>query len=81
MALWQAKLSHFSAQTTSLETSLHHHLQAMQGWQHQHDLRQVAFKGVLQSMRTLYLQLGMAGQNLALSKIPAHLLPEIMAKL
>jgi len=32
-------------------------------------------------MRTLYLQLGMAEQNLALSKIPAHLLPEIMAKL
>lgn len=81
MALWQAKLSQFPAQTTSLETSLHHHLQAMQGWQHQRDLRQVAFKGVLQSMRTLYLQLGMAGQNLALSKIPAHLLPEIMAKL
>jgi len=85
LALWQAKLDYSSAHSQSqsalLEISLHHHLQAVQGWQHKSDLRQVAFKGLLQSLRTLYLQCGTTGQNLALSKIPAHLLPEIMAQL
>ncbi len=64
-----------------LEQSLEHHLTAVQGWQGRPELRQTALKCVIQSLKAIYTQKGLMGQNLALSKIPGQLLPEILPQL
>jgi tetratricopeptide (TPR) repeat protein len=64
-----------------LEAALQHHLQALQGWQQNPDYHQTVFGYVLQTIRAFYSEFGMKGQNLALSKVPAHLLPEVMKRL
>lgn len=64
-----------------LESALHHHLQALQGWATQPDFHQTALGYIIQTIRAFYAQAGTRGQNLALSKIPAHLLPEVMKRL
>ena len=64
-----------------LEVALENHLKALEGWQSKPELRQTAFSCVLQTIRALYNQCGLAGQNLALSKVPGHLLPELLAQL
>ena len=69
------------AQSAHLEVALHHHLQALQGWQEKADLRQTAFDCLLQVVRAFYALSGIAGQNLALSRIPGSLLPELLGKL
>ncbi|MBD1850098.1 tetratricopeptide repeat protein [Leptolyngbya sp. FACHB-711] len=68
-------------QLSHLEQALHHHLQALQRWKQQSDLRQTAVTCILQTLRACYSQLGLEGQNQALSKIPASLLPEILPRL
>jgi tetratricopeptide (TPR) repeat protein len=68
-------------QLSHLEQALHHHLQALQRWNHQPDLRQTAINCILQTLRACYSQLGLEGQNQALSKIPASLLPELLPRL
>jgi tetratricopeptide (TPR) repeat protein len=70
-----------TAKSTHLEVALHHHLQALQGWQNKPDFRQTALSCVTQTIRSLYSHCGLAGQNLALSRVPGHLLPEILPKL
>lgn len=67
--------------STHLEAALHHHLQALQGWQQNPDLYQTVLGYVVQTVRTFYSELGTKGENLAFSKIPAQLLPEIMKRL
>jgi tetratricopeptide (TPR) repeat protein len=68
-------------QRTHLEVSLQQHLQALEGWHNKPELYKTAFGCLLQTIRALYNQCGLTGQNLALSKIPGHLLPEILAQL
>ncbi|QKD83197.1 tetratricopeptide repeat protein [Thermoleptolyngbya sichuanensis A183] len=64
-----------------LEKALHHHLQAATRWQHQPELRQAAMQSVLQTLKAFYELFGTAGQNQALSTVPAHLLPELLPRL
>jgi tetratricopeptide (TPR) repeat protein len=64
-----------------LESALKHHVLALQGWEQKPDLRQTALGCILQTVRAFYSQLGLPGQNLAFSKIPSSLLPELLPKL
>lgn len=64
-----------------LEFSLDNHLQALQDWQQNPDYFQTALGYVLQVIRTFHDEFGIKGQNLALSKIPPSLLPEVMKRL
>ena len=64
-----------------LELALQHHLSALQGWQAKPHLRQTALSHIVKTIRVLYRNNGLAGQNLALSMVPADLLPEILPKL
>jgi tetratricopeptide (TPR) repeat protein len=68
-------------QSAHLELALHHHLHALEGWQERSELRQTAFSCLLQTIRALYNHCGLDGQNVALSKLPGHLLPEVLAQL
>lgn len=68
-------------QANHLEAAMQHHLLALQGWEHNAELQQTALNCILQVMRAFYTQLGLSGQNQALSQIPSHLLPEILPKL
>ncbi|NJN90157.1 MAG: tetratricopeptide repeat protein [Leptolyngbyaceae cyanobacterium SL_5_14] len=69
------------ARSNHLEASLHHHLQALQGWQQKPEFSQTALSCLLQTIRAFYSQFGIQGQNLALSKVPGHLLPQILPQL
>ena len=66
---------------THMESALEYHLEALAGWEHRPDLREATLKCVLQAIRTAYTQGGISGQNLALSKVPGHLLPELLPQL
>ncbi|BAU40379.1 hypothetical protein O77CONTIG1_00176 [Leptolyngbya sp. O-77] len=68
-------------ESTPLKKALHHHLQAATRWQHQPELRQAAMQSVLQTLKAFYELFGTAGQNQALSSVPAHLLPELLPRL
>jgi tetratricopeptide (TPR) repeat protein len=69
------------AQSAYLETAMRHHIQAYQGWAPRPELQATAFSCMVQTCRAFYSQLGMVGQNLALSMIPGQLLPEVLPKL
>jgi len=64
-----------------LELALQHHVQAFQGWQQKPQLRQTALGHMIKTIRALYRRNGLAGQNLALSMVPADLLPELLPRL
>lgn len=64
-----------------LETALHHHLQALNGWRDKPEYYEKALNLVIQNIRTFYKEFSIQGQIIALSKIPANLLPEILPKL
>ncbi|MEB3210930.1 MAG: tetratricopeptide repeat protein [Leptolyngbyaceae bacterium] len=64
-----------------LENALDQHLFALQGWQGRPELRQTALQCVIQTLKAIYSTKGLIGQNLALSKIPGQLLPEILPQL
>ncbi|MGB3615457.1 MAG: tetratricopeptide repeat protein, partial [Elainellaceae cyanobacterium] len=66
---------------TYLNTALEHHLAALNGWQGRPELRQTALNCVIQTLQAIYSAKGLVGQNLALSKVPGQLLPEILPKL
>ncbi|QYO63273.1 tetratricopeptide repeat protein [Leptolyngbya sp. 7M] len=68
-------------QTHHLTAALQQHLLALQGWEQNENLRQTALSCLLQTVRAFYNQLGLAGQNQALSQIPSYLLPEILPRL
>lgn len=69
------------ARRTHLETALHHHLQALEGWQQQPDFYQTALSYVIQTVRIFYTEYSLDGQNFALSKVPGPLLPKILPQL
>ncbi len=64
-----------------LESALDRHLQALQGWEPLSDFHQSTLGFIIQTVRTFFSEYGIQGQNLALSRLPAHLLPELMSKL
>jgi tetratricopeptide (TPR) repeat protein len=64
-----------------LEIALDNHLQALNGLSKQSEAYQTTFTYVVKTIRTFHHELGIQGQNLALSKIPSQLLSEILSKL
>ncbi|MGB3203532.1 MAG: hypothetical protein WBB28_00945, partial [Crinalium sp.] len=69
------------AKSTHLQAALTQHLQALQGVSHQPEHRINTLNYVIKTIKAFYQQLGLQGQNLALSKVPCYLLPEILPKL
>ncbi|MFN6566976.1 tetratricopeptide repeat protein [Dendronalium sp. ChiSLP03b] len=64
-----------------LEAALDNHLQALNGLNQQPEAYQTTFAYVVKTIRAFHSELGIQGQNLALSKVPSQLLPEILTKL
>ncbi|MDJ0737627.1 MAG: tetratricopeptide repeat protein [Nostocaceae cyanobacterium] len=64
-----------------LEAALENHLQALNGLSQQPEAYQTTFAYLVKTIRSFHNELGIQGQNLALSKVPSHLLPEILPKL
>jgi hypothetical protein len=84
LACYQVALPNGLDSTTRsdyLETALQHHVQALQGWQDKPDFYQAALSEIIQTVRTFHDRCGIQGQTLALSRIPAALLPLIMREL
>ncbi|GAX36605.1 tetratricopeptide repeat protein [Nodularia sp. NIES-3585] len=70
-----------AASSQHLEAALNNHLQALNGFSQQPEAYQTTFSYVVKTIRAFHSQLGIQGQNLALSKVPGHLLPEVLPKL
>ncbi|MBW4607668.1 MAG: tetratricopeptide repeat protein [Hassallia sp. WJT32-NPBG1] len=64
-----------------LEAALDNHLQALNNLSKQPEAYQITFNYVVKTVRAFHNELGIEGQNLALSKVPGQLLPEILSKL
>ncbi|WP_138497289.1 tetratricopeptide repeat protein [Nostoc sp. PA-18-2419] len=64
-----------------LEVALEHHLQALNGLNKQTEVYQTTFGYMVKTIRAFHNELGIQGQNFALSKVPSQLLPEILSKL
>ncbi|MBD2208942.1 tetratricopeptide repeat protein [Nostoc linckia FACHB-104] len=64
-----------------LEAALDNHLQALNGLSKQPEAYQTTFSYVVKTVRAFHSELGIQGQNQALSKVPSHLLPEILPKI
>ena len=70
-----------SSKSTHLEAALHQHIKACTGVAVQSDSYQTALSYIVKTIRTFYQESGITGQNLALSKVPGQLLPEILPRL
>lgn len=70
-----------SDRTYHLEASLDNHLQALTGLGKQPDVYQATITYIVKTVRAFHSELGIQGQNLALSKVPGQLLPEILPKI
>jgi tetratricopeptide (TPR) repeat protein len=70
-----------AARSQHLEAALNNHLQALNGLSQQPEVYQTTLNYVVKTIRAFHNELGIQGQNLALSKIPGQLLPEILPKL
>ncbi|BAZ12391.1 hypothetical protein NIES4071_42220 [Calothrix sp. NIES-4071] len=64
-----------------LEAALENHLQALNGMSKQPETYQTTLTYIIKTIRGFHNELGIQGQNLALSKVPGSLLPEILPKL
>jgi tetratricopeptide (TPR) repeat protein len=64
-----------------LEAALQQHVQACTGVPAQSDAYQTALSYIVGTIRVFYNEGGINGQNRALSKVPGHLLPEILPRL
>lgn len=64
-----------------LEAALENHLQALNGMSKQPETYQTTLAYIIKTIREFHNELGIQGQNLALSKVPGSLLPEILPKL
>jgi tetratricopeptide (TPR) repeat protein len=76
----QAHLS-IDERMNHLDMALNCHIYAWENWQAKPNLQQATLPCILQTIRAMYSYQGITGQNLALSKVPGHLLPEILTKL
>ncbi|TAF10072.1 MAG: tetratricopeptide repeat protein [Nostocales cyanobacterium] len=64
-----------------LEASLNNHVQAFAGLVKNTEAYHTTFSHIVKIIRTFHHELGIQGQNLALSKVPGHLIPDILPKL
>lgn len=64
-----------------LEAALENHLQALNGFTKQTENYQITINHIIKTIRTFHNELGIQGQNLALSKLPGYLLADILGKL
>ena len=64
-----------------LEAALENYLQALNGFSKQTETYQKTINHIIKTIRTFHNELGIQGQNLALSKLPGYLLADILTKL
>ena len=64
-----------------LQAALNQHLQAIPTASAESDAYQSALNYLIKTIRAFYRESGITGQNLALSKVPGKLLPEILPRL
>jgi tetratricopeptide (TPR) repeat protein len=64
-----------------LEASLDNHVHSLNGLSKNTEAYYTTFTHIVKIIRTFHNELGIKGQNLALSKVPGHLIPEILPKL
>ena len=70
-----------ASKSAHLEAALHQHVQACTGVTPQSDSYQTTLSYIIKTIRAFYREGGIAGQNIALSKVPGQLLPEILPRL
>ncbi|MEA5570785.1 tetratricopeptide repeat protein [Calothrix sp. UHCC 0171] len=70
-----------SERSQHLEAALENHLQALNGMSKQPETYQTTLAYIVKAIRAFHNELGIQGQNVALSKVPGALLPEILPKL
>jgi tetratricopeptide (TPR) repeat protein len=64
-----------------IEAALDNHIEALNGMIRQPEAYQNTIANIVKVIRAFHNELGIQGQNLALSKLPGQLLPEILPKL
>jgi len=64
-----------------LQAALENYLCALNGFKEQPEAYQATLSYIVKTIRTFHDELGIQGQNLALSKVPGQLLPQILPKL
>jgi tetratricopeptide (TPR) repeat protein len=64
-----------------LEAALENHLHALSGFDRQTENYQTTISYIINTIRAFHNKLGIQGQNLALSKLPGQLLPDVLPKL
>ncbi|HBB32432.1 MAG TPA: hypothetical protein DDZ80_14295 [Cyanobacteria bacterium UBA8803] len=70
-----------AAKSSHLEAALEQHGQACSASAAQSDAYETALTYIIKTIRLFYQERGIAGQNLALSKVPGQLLPAILPRL
>ena len=65
----------------ALESALENHLQALTGFAKETENYQTTISHIINTIRTFHNELGIQGQNVALSKLPGQLLPKILPEL
>jgi tetratricopeptide (TPR) repeat protein len=64
-----------------IEAALDNHIEALNGMIRQPEAYQNTIANIVKVIRAFHTEMGIQGQNLALSKVPGQLLPEILPKL
>ena len=64
-----------------LQAALENHLHALSGFARQTENYQITISYIISTIRAFHNELGIQGQNLALSKLPGQLLPDVLPKL
>ncbi|MEI6443815.1 MAG: tetratricopeptide repeat protein [Nostocales cyanobacterium ELA583] len=64
-----------------LEAALENHLHALSGFDRQTENYQTTISYIISTIQAFHNELGIQGQNLALSKLPGQLLPDVLPKL
>lgn len=70
-----------ASKSAHLQAALEQHIKACTAVVGQEEVYQTALNYIIRTMRTCYQECGITGQNLALAKIPAQLLPDILPRL
>uniref|UniRef100_A0A7C3PTF4 Tetratricopeptide repeat protein n=1 Tax=Oscillatoriales cyanobacterium SpSt-418 TaxID=2282169 RepID=A0A7C3PTF4_9CYAN len=68
-------------QANHLDLALQHQVQALQGWENNPDYYQTVLNYIVQTIRACHESFGVQGQNRALSRVPANLMPELLKRL
>jgi tetratricopeptide (TPR) repeat protein len=70
-----------SERVQHIEACLDNHLEALNGMIRQPEAYENTMSHIVKVVRAFHTEMGIQGQNLALSKLPGQLLPEILSKL